>query len=61
LDGGNIYTSSLPKFGSFRLGAGLGVRYHSSFGPIRLDLGTPINRRPGETRLGLYVSLGQAF
>ncbi len=61
VDGGNIYTSSLPKFGSFRLGAGLGVRYHSSFGPIRLDLGTPINRRPGETRLGLYVSLGQAF
>lgn len=61
LDGGNIYTSSLPKFGTFRLGTGLGFRYHSSFGPIRVDLGTPLNRRPGETRLGVYVSLGQAF
>lgn len=61
LDGGNIYTSSLPKFSSFRLGTGLGVRYHSSFGPIRVDLGTPLNRRPGETRIGVYVSLGQSF
>lgn len=61
LDGGNIYTSSTPRLSSVRLGTGLGVRYYSSFGPIRVDLGTPINRRPGETRLGVYVSLGQAF
>lgn len=61
LDGGNIYTSSMPKFANFRLGTGLGVRYHSSFGPIRVDLGLPLNRRPGETRFGVYVSLGQAF
>ncbi|MFN5759913.1 MAG: autotransporter assembly complex protein TamA [Sphingomonadaceae bacterium] len=61
LDGGNIYTSNLPKFSSFRLGTGLGVRYYSSFGPIRIDVGTPINRRSGESLIGVYVSLGQAF
>lgn len=61
LDGGNIYTSSMPRFDKLRLGTGLGVRYHSSFGPIRVDIGTPLNRRPGESRIGLYVSLGQAF
>lgn len=61
LDGGNIYTGSLPSFQGLRLGAGLGLRYYSSFGPIRVDVATPINRRAGETPIGVYVSLGQAF
>ncbi len=61
IDGGNIYTTPLPKFTGLRYGAGLGVRYYSNFGPIRLDVGTPINRRPGEPRIAVYVSLGQAF
>ena len=61
LDGGNIYTSPLPKFTQFRFGTGIGVRYYSSFGPIRIDVGTPINRQPGDSRVAVYVSLGQAF
>ncbi|MES2339551.1 MAG: autotransporter assembly complex family protein [Pseudomonadota bacterium] len=61
LDGGNIYTSPLPKFTDFRFGAGIGVRYYSNFGPIRVDVGTPLNRQPGDSRIGVYVSLGQAF
>ncbi|MES2754155.1 MAG: BamA/TamA family outer membrane protein [Pseudomonadota bacterium] len=61
LDGGNISTDPLPRFGGLRLGTGLGVRYYSSFGPIRLDVGTPINPRQGDTRITVYVSLGQAF
>lgn len=61
LDGGNIYTSPLPKFSQFRFGAGLGVRYYSNFGPVRVDVGTPINRQPGDARIAVYVSLGQAF
>lgn len=61
LDGGNIYTSSLPKFSKFRLGAGIGGRYYSSFGPIRIDVGTPINPQKGDPRITVFVSLGQAF
>jgi len=61
LDGGNLYSSSLPKLSHFRYGTGIGVRYYSSFGPIRVDVGTPLNRRPGESRVAVYVSLGQAF
>ena len=61
LDGGNLYTQALPRFTGLRYGAGLGVRYYTSFGPIRLDLGTPLNRRPGDSRVAVYVSLGQAF
>lgn len=61
LDGGNLYTSKLPTFRHLRYGAGLGVRYYTSFGPIRVDVGTPLNPRPGDSRIAVYVSLGQAF
>lgn len=61
LDGGNIYTGVLPDFTGFRFGTGIGVRYYSNFGPIRVDVGTPINPQPGDSRLAVYVSLGQAF
>ncbi|HEY0028706.1 MAG TPA: BamA/TamA family outer membrane protein [Allosphingosinicella sp.] len=61
LDGGNIDTSPLPSFGDLRFGAGIGVRYHTRFGPIRVDLGTPLNPRAGDARVAVYVSLGQAF
>ena len=61
LDAGNVYSSAVPKMTGLRYGAGIGVRYHTNFGPIRVDLGTPINRRKGDARLAVYVSLGQAF
>ena len=61
LDAGNLYTAKLPSFQHLRYGAGLGVRYYTSFGPIRVDVGTPINRRSGDSRIAVYVSLGQAF
>ena len=61
LDAGNIYTSPLPEFTGLRYGTGLGVRYYSNFGPIRIDVGTPINPQPGDSRIAVYVSLGQAF
>lgn len=61
VDGGNVYTSSTPDFSGMRYGAGLGVRYYSDFGPIRIDVGTPINPQPGDSRIAVYVSLGQAF
>ncbi|TQL16972.1 LOW QUALITY PROTEIN: autotransporter secretion outer membrane protein TamA [Zymomonas mobilis] len=61
LDAGNLYTSTLPQMSGLRLGTGLGLRYYTSFGPMRVDLGTPLHRRPGENRIGVYVSLGQAF
>lgn len=61
LDAGNIYTGVVPTFRGLRFGTGLGVRYYSSFGPIRVDVGTPINPRSGDSRVAVYVSLGQAF
>lgn len=61
VDAGNISTSFLPRFRDLRIGAGMGLRYYSSFGPIRLDVGTPINPQRGDPKLAVYVSLGQAF
>lgn len=61
VDAGNIYGSVLPSFTGLRVGAGVGLRYYSNFGPIRIDVGTPIGRRPGESVVSVQVSLGQAF
>jgi len=61
VDAGNLYAARLPSFTGMRYGAGLGIRYYTSFGPIRVDVGTPINRRSGDSRVAVYVSLGQAF
>ncbi len=61
VDAGNISTSPLPDFDDLQFGAGVGVRYHTRFGPIRVDVGTPLNPREGDPRLAVYVSLGQAF
>lgn len=61
LDAGTIYTAALPDFTGLRFGTGVGLRYYSNFGPIRVDLGTPINPQPGDSRIAVYVSLGQAF
>ncbi len=43
-------------------GVGLGVRYFTPVGPLRLDVAFPLNRRAGiDDPWQLYVSLGQAF
>ena len=61
LDGGTLTTGSVPDLRRWQLGAGIGARYYSSFGPIRIDVGTPLNRQTGDSRVAVTVSLGQAF
>lgn len=61
VDAGQVYTSELPRFNDWRFGAGIGGRFYTNFGPMRLDIATPINRQPGESRIAVYVSIGQAF
>ncbi len=40
---------------------GFGVRYYPGFGPIRLDIATPLDRRDGDAPVQVYISIGQAF
>lgn len=61
VDAGNISTNYLPDLKDLQIGAGIGVRYYSSFGPLRVDVGTPLNPQPGDPKIAVYVSLGQAF
>lgn len=61
VDAGVVNTGSLPDLRDIRVGAGLGLRYQTGFGPIRVDVGVPLNRRPGDAPVGVYVALGQAF
>lgn len=61
IDGGAVDRSSTPGFRDLRFGAGVGLRYNTGFGPIRVDVATPLNPRPGDNPVAVYVSLGQAF
>jgi translocation and assembly module TamA len=61
VDAGQVYEGIYPTMQNIRFGAGIGGRFYTNFGPVRLDVATPINRQPGESRVSLYVSIGQAF
>lgn len=61
VDAGAVDETSTPSFRDIKVGVGIGVRYQTNFGPIRVDIGTPLNPSPGDSRIGVYVALGQAF
>ncbi|WP_299946763.1 BamA/TamA family outer membrane protein [uncultured Microbulbifer sp.] len=62
LDGGNAYENPSPNFSNLFWGVGFGVRYITSFAPIRFDLAFPLDRRDGvNDSYQVYISLGQAF
>ncbi|MGH8576870.1 MAG: BamA/TamA family outer membrane protein, partial [Gammaproteobacteria bacterium] len=44
------------------IGTGIGLRYSTPIGPLRLDVGVPLARRSGvEDIVQIHVSIGQAF
>ncbi len=63
LDGGGAFEPPYPDFStSLRYGAGAGLRYHTPIGPLRLDVGVPLNRRTDiDNPVEIYLSIGQAF
>ncbi|TKW60492.1 MAG: hypothetical protein DI628_06205 [Blastochloris viridis] len=63
LDAGNVYADALPKdMGELYMGAGAGLRYYTAIGPIRLDVGVPLNGKDiGAEGYAIYVSIGQSF
>ncbi len=63
VDGGNAFNAAYPDFdGGLLWGAGLGLRYYTSFGPIRVDIAVPLDKRSSvDSAYQLYFSIGQAF
>ncbi|RVT87364.1 outer membrane protein assembly factor [Rhodobacteraceae bacterium CCMM004] len=57
-DWGYVGTDSFGGTGDSHAGAGLGVRYLTPIGPIRLDLAVPVGGGDG---FDIYVGIGQAF
>ena len=64
VDAGNVYSEDFfnPAEELF-FAVGGGARYYSAIGPIRLDLGFPLDEIADGNNLkfGVYVSIGQAF
>lgn len=63
VDGGNAFEASYPDLGETLFwGAGIGFRYYTPVGPLRLDVAMPLNRDEHmDGNLQFYISLGQAF
>lgn len=61
-DTGFIGTDELPfENGEWHAGAGLGLRYNTGIGPIRLDVATPTTGDSAGERVEVYIGIGQAF
>ncbi|WP_247711114.1 autotransporter assembly complex protein TamA [Qipengyuania vesicularis] len=61
IDAGSVGPDPTPNFDEIKVGAGIGLRYHTGFGPIRIDVGTPLTPDEDDAPIAVYVSLGQAF
>ncbi len=61
IDAGQVDVGSAPLAGAWHFGAGVGARYYTSIGPIRLDVAVPIQRLPGGDSFEVYLGIGQAF
>jgi translocation and assembly module TamA len=61
-DAGYVDGDSFPEFSEdLKVGVGVGLRYITGLGPIRLDMAMPLDPGPDDPDLAFYVGIGQAF
>jgi len=61
-DIGSAFSAPVPDFrSSMRSSVGVGLRYYTGIGPVRLDVATPLGRRPGENRFAIFIGVGESF
>ncbi len=62
-EAGNVYSEVLPQFREKMLqDVGVGIRYYTPVGPLRLDFAVPLDRRKKvDSNYQFYFSIGQAF
>lgn len=62
VEGGTVSDEPIPELEErFLWALGLGLRYFTDFGPLRLDAAFPLNARSSDDFFQFYISLGQAF
>lgn len=60
-DMGGAFASDVPDFSGMGAGVGLGARYRTPVGPVRLDIAIPLDPQASDPDFAVYVGLGQAF
>ena len=60
VDAGQAGTGA-PFTGKVYAGVGVGARYYTPIGAVRLDVATPLVHLPGGDSFEIYIGLGQAF
>jgi outer membrane protein insertion porin family len=62
-DGGNVYSAiNLASFvNNYTNTIGVGLRYATPIGPVRIDIGRNLNPVPGIGATQYFITLGQAF
>ncbi len=60
-DWGYISPESDFSGGDAHAGAGIGIRYNTGIGPIRLDIAAPVSGDTDASNFYIYVGIGQAF
>lgn len=62
-DGGNVFQHvGFSDFGSsYSNTLGIGLRYATPIGPVRIDLGRNLSPLPGISATQIFITLGQAF
>jgi len=61
IDGGNVWVKANKMNLAFKYTAGLGLRYSTPVGPLRIDYGYKLMRETGESHGEIHFSIGQAF
>ncbi|UWQ18991.1 autotransporter assembly complex family protein [Jannaschia sp. M317] len=61
VDAGRVSSESGFSDGETHVGAGLGVRYQTGIGPIRVDLGLPVSGPGTNSGVEVYIGIGQSF
>ncbi|MDF1607528.1 autotransporter assembly complex protein TamA [Hoeflea sp. YIM 152468] len=61
VDAGLVSAGQNFSDAEFKTGAGLGLRYATPFGPLRIDVAVPLNKGPTDPDYGIYAGIGQAF
>ena len=57
-----VYEEEYPRlFRDFQWGAGLGLRYFTPIGPVRLDVAVPLEKKSDDRGYQIYISIGQSF
>ena len=61
VDAGTVSEGEFLQSARFQVGAGVGLRYLTPFGPLRIDAAVPVNPEPGDPDFAIYAGVGQAF